>query len=64
MLYAVKMKDGTEFQVDAQSATDARRQSSYTHLKMSGKSSHCIQATPVTMCGPLTLVEVQSCNIA
>lgn len=57
MLYAIEMKDGTQFQVDAQSATDARFVSSYQYTKQTGKSSHCIKAVPVTMCGPLKLVE-------
>lgn len=57
MLYAIKMFDGTEFQVDAQSATDARGQSAYIYRMKTGKSSHCIKAVPVTMCGPLKLVE-------
>ena len=59
MLYAIKMFDGTEFQVDAQSATDARGVSAYMYRQQTGKSSHCIKAVPVTMCGPLQLVESQ-----
>lgn len=58
MLYAIEMKDGTQFQVDAQSPTDARGVSSYQYFKNTGKHSHCIRAVPVTMCGPLKLVEV------
>ena len=57
MLYAIQMKDGTQFQVDAESATDARFVSSREYHKRTGKSSHCIKAVPVTMCGPLKLVK-------
>ena len=59
MLYAVKMFDGTEFQVDAESPTDARGVSAYVYHKNTGKRGHCIKAVPVTMCGPLQLVGEQ-----
>ena len=57
MLYAIKMKDGTEFQVDAESPTRARGVSAHHHRTVNGKNSYCIYAVPVTMCEPLKLVE-------
>jgi len=57
MLYAVEMKDGAKFQVEASSASDARGKSFDHHMKTTGKNSYCIWAVPVTMCEPLKLVE-------
>jgi len=57
MLYAIMMKDGAEFQVEAESPSDARGVSAWHHKQVNGKNSYCVRAVPVTMCEPLKLVE-------
>lgn len=57
MLYAIEMKDGTQFQVEAISPSNARSVSSVEYTKRTGKNSYCVKAIPVSMCGPLKLVE-------